>query len=413
MSSHNKRDNLKLPRLSVQCLGADTLVSKSLGSGTATPSAVCMVEDSPILLFGAGPGVLQQCLKLYGQVPAHLVLPSAKMHYIAELQSIIQFEAAHARKLSIYAATDVISAVVDYLDDDLVSDLRDHVEFLQLGVATPTAFYPDFFLMAQLCDGLSGVRGLRHNFCVMDAYQRPLCSWIDGPLSYRTIFHLSPAIICRVYHGLDVLELSTMFDPRSTLLLVGQTAELDMNELNRLSHTHKHKLMPDARIRLLHTDDLFDCPQAFAMDKQMSHQGYEDLSEQVSITRGGSPTITAVSMPQLEWNMTGPEPIKQEVRTAVMAPTITIKVFNNEDKGADATVIRVVSNESLMTLRHKISDKLNLKPIGNLHAIEKGSSGLVRQVSELYNGQQLVVTKQGGATFDIGSLPYGMSVFGS
>ena len=184
-------------RLDVLCVGAGTLVDHALGGSASVCSVALLCSNTPMLLVGAGPGSLRQSLHHLGGLPPAVFLPSAQALYTADLQAMMQYEASYGRKLRIYAAGDVLDQTIAGIDEDIVVDVRSYVEFLQVELGAPTSFHGQYFLMTQRCD----TKNPRYNMVVLDTFQKPLIAFIDGPLSYQSVFQQSPCAIVRAYKG--------------------------------------------------------------------------------------------------------------------------------------------------------------------------------------------------------------------
>lgn len=72
--------------------------SSMVYNGTCSAAYVLCVDKDPVLLIGAGYGVVQQCLKYFGRVPSDVFVSSNRSHVSAELPVLLAREANTRRE---------------------------------------------------------------------------------------------------------------------------------------------------------------------------------------------------------------------------------------------------------------------------------------------------------------------------
>lgn len=435
-------------RLDVLCVGSGTVVQQAL-SGDASACVALLCSNSPMLLIGAGPGSLRHTLHHLGQLPPAVFLPAANVGHTAELQAMIQYEASHGRKLTVYGASDVLDQAIASIDEEIVAEVRASVEFLQVELGAPTACHPSFYMLLQR----SETRAPRYNLCILDAYQRPLLAYLDGPLSYNAVFQQAPCVIVRQFRGLNADQLYHDLS-QTKLLVVGYSAEaapkisapaaalragdsfvaptVKGGTAVALPH-HPHGAAPsgfDAAHRSVAADHgAYD--SGYSGDDAVPQRSFEVRNNgqlRMEVPTRGQPQHSghaqvAPRTPRQELrpasaqrHAAGERPSAYEqpaqaqqvhYRTTHQppAPPRKLYVFNNEVKEAEPVIVMVPDHMTLAALKVKIGTLLNVKPFGQLYTVD---GGLVRDTRDLQHCQEVVATKHAGAPFDLRRLPHGM-----
>ena len=399
-------------KVQLLCLGAHAMLPAVAEAAGCSPALLLRMNTEPLLLIGAGPGVLQSCLTVLGQIPTAIFLPSAKLHHIADIQAIIECAAqtdSVARKLFVYGPADVLDYCIDCIDEDIVASVRDTVEFLQVELGAPTAFHQQFYMITQRCE----TKSPRYNVCILDTYQRPLLCVIDGPLSYLTVFQQAPCAVVRRFEGLDIPQLYDALEcPK--MFLVGHVAGdrgIDpVGDRPAMGLRMGDKfILPATKGQwtgheLANSGDRRPGPELTDMISSTGRAAAASLVTRTPSPRPGR-VQSALSVKPFQGGLLSTAPVATRSDFSVGQPR-KLYLFNNEDKDAEPIIVMLTPAMTLATLKSKVAGILGIRPFGHLYSVDHG---LIRDTDLLEHCQELVATKHAGAPFDTSRLPRQMS----
>jgi hypothetical protein len=437
-----------MDRLDVRCVGSSTLLGHGL-HGQPVSSIGVLRNNSPILLVGCGGGVVRSAVSRLGTLPPVVFLPSVKLSCMSDLQVYIQFEAMHHRRVKVYAAGDVLDKAVALLDEAIVSEVREFVEFLQVEPGIATSLNDKYCMMIQRANGLSLETVGSYNMVMMDMAQRPLLSVLDGPLTVNgdiSLFRTAPCCVVNLWGGFRIDALKSQLGQAQTrIVVIGYAGEqppsdfvfpaiplrpgdtfsvpqnltgADMNNgepewISRGEASRGHYPPGTPSSTGMTPVVRGKTPTTARFDEMIPpRSGFDDHPRPAS--RGTSPKTGA----RQHYDPTGqPVPSYQRPRTAspaISAPsggTVSVGgdgapkklyVFNNEYPDAEPVIVMLMPKMKLAALKAKISQLLNLRPMGNLYTVD---TGMIRLAEELNHTEEVVATKHAGAPFDMSRLP--------
>lgn len=429
--------------LQVRCIGSSTAIGSGLYGETASSLAV-ISDGKPLLLLGVGSGVVKSCCRLLGGVPGIALLPSMRLSDICDLQVYIQHEASFGRHVKVYAPNDVLDRAIALLDDDIVTEVREFVEFLQVDVNVPTALDESHYVVlrnAVACPPES--RQTMYNVTVFDPMQRPAVTYVVGQPEKDTdgACASSLSVIVKIWKGISVEgALEAMGCRGSKVYAVGFVSNHPPAGL-------------DAPVALLRCGDVFVVPGSTSTQRPVSpprhyaapanatspaelgwlskaetvHYAEDNMEQPDRSRRSGrlyTPTdargigrrapehteeARTTSRARSPATSTTPKrtlrrawAAQNRAPSATSAPPKKLYVFNNEMRDDYPAIVMMAPGMTLQALRAKVGTVLGIRPMGLLYTVDQGA---IHSVDELMHGQEVVATKHAGAPFDLAHLP--------
>ncbi|KAG8346619.1 hypothetical protein TRVL_02558 [Trypanosoma vivax] len=371
--------------LSAVCLGTGT-ESTMVYEGKCSAAYVLCANGRPVVLFGAGYGVVRQCLRYFGVVPPTIAVFSSSPHTSAELPVIIATENRKGTRLHIVAGEKVMSR------------LKRH----QL----------DFLCCKGLCDASSSREGCLHRFVALPASTPApaACSSqhqvADATAVSFAAFEIEATEACNAFvvyhHGVPVLAMTGDcaydIDRHQRILQMAPVVILDGQQVGSQEHSSFANIgeavdryieagKTPPRVFIGHYGKTANAPLP-ARDGIVSL-----ITEGEVVTLGRTFGVTCVSE-FTHASKYGSQSGSEQNRTRDQKD---IFLIDNDTPETLPVQLFVHPSWSMAQVKKQVSELLGVQLVGGLFCAKTGRR--LKEVSQLSSGMRVVVTRVGGGLF--------------